>query len=281
MTPRSARQPFGAWLAEARQRNGSALCVGIDPDPAALPGHLQGLDGMRSFVQAIVDATADLVCAFKPNLAFFERFGSDGWRLLESLVAAVPPGIPVIADGKRGDIGNTSSAYAEALYDRLGAAACTVNPYLGADALEPLLDHPRGFAFVLCRNSNPGAGALQDLIVDAEPLYARVIRLFQPWLASERAGLVIGAQEAAAFAWAARLAPDALLLVPGVGAQGGTIEHLAAALVPAQRARVLVSASRTVIHAGRDADFAGEARRAALALRDRLRRSLDTLPEEH
>jgi orotidine-5'-phosphate decarboxylase len=268
------RRPFIDQVAEARRRTGSFLCVGLDPDPAALPEHLHGVDGIRAFVEAIVEATSDLVCAYKPNAAFFERYGSDGWRVLEATIAAIPSHIPVILDAKRGDIGSTSRAYAEAVYDRLGVAACTVNPYLGVDAVEPLLRHAGGYAYILCRTSNPGAGALQDLLVDREPLYARVIRLFQPWLATKCAGLVIGAREVAAFQWAARLAPEAWLLVPGIGAQGGTIDDLAPALAPAQQARVVVSVSRGVIHAGRGADFAGAARRAAEGLRDDLRRAL-------
>lgn len=236
-----------------------------------MPPHLANPEGLLVFGRAIVEATSDLVCAYKPNLAFYERSGADGWRALEALIAAIPPHIPVIADGKRGDIGNTSRAYAEALYDRLGAAACTASPYLGADAIEPLLEHPRAFAFVLCRNSNPGAGALQDLLVDGEPLYAQVIRLFLPWLEAERAGLVIGAQESAAIAWAARLAPEAWLLVPGLGSQGGTVDRLAASLTPDQRDHAVVNVGRAIIHAGRGADFGAAARRSALAFRDNLR----------
>jgi orotidine 5'-phosphate decarboxylase subfamily 2 len=252
----------------------------LHPDPASLPEHLGGLAGLQTFVQAVVEATADLVCAYKPNAAFFERFGAEGWRLLEATIAAIPSRIPVILDAKRGDIGNTSAAYAEAIFDRLGVAACTISPYLGVDAVEPLLNHPGGFAFVLCRTSNADAGAIQDLVVDGEPLYARVIRLFQPWLAAQGAGLVVGARQAAAFAWAARLAPEAWLLVPGIGAQGGTAEELAGALDPGQRSRVVVNVSRAVIHAGRDGDFAEAARRAAAQARDELRRALRSADED-
>lgn len=280
MTPAPSPSAFVARLLEARARAGSALCVGLDPDPAALPAHMHGVDGLRAFVRAIVEATADLVCAFKPNVAFFERFGADGWRVLEETIAAIPAHVPVILDAKRGDIGSTSAAYAEAIYDRLGAAACTLNPYLGVDAIQPLLDRPGGFAFVLGRTSNPGAGAIQDILVEGEPLYARVIRLFAPWLTTQRTGLVIGAREAEAFAWAARLAPDAWLLVPGIGAQGGTVAELAGALSAPQRAHVVVAVSRAVIHAGRDADFAAAARRAAARARDDLRRALVVADED-
>lgn len=274
MNPQREPSTFPVRLALAQQANNSSLCVGLDPEPAALPHHLHGLDGVRVFCREIIAATADLVCAYKPNLAFFERLGADGWRLLAEVVAEVPPGIPVIADGKRGDIGNTSRAYAEALYDQLGAAACTVSPYLGSDAVASLLDHPYGFGFVLCRTSNPGAGVLQDLLVDGEPLYAHVARLFLPWLAAGRAGLVIGAQHREAFAWAAHLAPHALVLVPGIGAQGGAIGDLAAALSPIQTRQAIVSISRSILHAGDGLDYAEVARRAALSYRAALQEAL-------
>lgn len=265
---------FVERLQAGKRAGGSSLCIGLDPEPSHLPAGLHGPAGTLAFCRAVVDATADLVCAYKPNLAFFERWGADGWRALESLVAEVPAHIPVIADGKRGDIGNTSLAYAEALFERLGAAACTASPYLGTDAVAPLLDHPRGFTFLLCRTSNAGAGAIQDLQLDGEPLYAHVMRLFHPWIAAGRAGLVIGARAAAAFALSARLAPGALLLVPGVGAQGGTPAELGAALSPDQRDRVIVSVSRAIIHAGTGSDFAAAARKAALAYRDELAAAL-------
>ena len=276
MSTPGVRPSFIEAMAAARAANGSDLCIGLDPESAALPETLRDPAGIVRFCTAIIEATADLVCAYKPNLAFFERLGAEGWRALEEVIAAVPVGIPVIADAKRGDIGNTSRAYAEALYDRLGAAASTVSPYLGADAIAPLLDHPAGFAFVLCRTSNPGAGALQDLLLEGEPLYARVIRLFAPWIARGRAGLVIGAQEGAAFAWAAILAPEALLLVPGIGAQGGTVESLAASLSPGQRVRVVVSVSRAIIHASQGEGYADAARQAALDYRQLLHEALRT-----
>lgn len=261
-------------LLEAKQRTGSALCVGLDPDPELLPAGLSGIEGMRTLLLAAIDATADLACAYKPNLAFFERFGSDGWKLLEEVLAAIPEEIPTIADGKRGDIGNTSAAYAEALFTRLRASACTANPYLGVDALQPLLEHPRGYTYILCRTSNPGALALQDLIADGLPIYAHVLRLFEPWLRSGAAGLVIGSSQAAAFSAASSFAPEASILIPGIGAQGGTVEELAALLSPAQRRGAVVSASRSVLHAGREHDYASAIRSQAIQLHRRLQQHL-------
>ncbi|HVC80955.1 MAG TPA: orotidine-5'-phosphate decarboxylase [Chloroflexota bacterium] len=272
-------RPFLSALT-ARRADHGCLCIGLDPEPSALPPGYSGPEGAARFCRAIIQATADLVLAYKPNLAFFERWGAEGMAALTEVVTSIPRGIPVIADGKRGDIGNTSRAYAEGLYEALGAGACTVNPYLGPEAVSPLLDHPRGFAFVLCRTSNPGAAALQDLKVEGEPLYVRVLRLFSPWLESGAAGLVIGAREGAAFAWAARLVPLAPILVPGIGAQGGTAEELAAALAPGQARRLVVSASRSIIHASHGADFASAARAAAISLSGKLDQALHSREED-
>jgi orotidine-5'-phosphate decarboxylase len=271
--------PFVLAQRRAREMNQSNLCVGLDPEPGNMPAHLAGVSGALTFCLSIIESTADLVCAYKPNLAFFERWGADGWSTLVQVIDAIPDHIPVIVDGKRGDIGNTSSAYAEALYGRLKASAVTANPYLGRDAIAPILDHADGFAFVLCRTSNPGAGDLQDLLVDGEPMYAQVIRLFKPDLESGKAGLVIGAKAGEAFQWAARLAPEAPILVPGIGLQGGTVEELGAAISSRQVATVVVSVSRSVIHASTGQDFAVAARRCANELRMSLQTELSIAME--
>jgi orotidine-5'-phosphate decarboxylase len=274
MSGENGRQGFLEAVGAARATMGSCLCIGLDPEPDQLPASLTGADGLVVFCRQIVEATSDLVCAYKPNVAFFERFGSSGWKALEDVVKAVPAHIPVIADAKRGDIGNTSKAYADAVFDRLGASACTVSPYLGLDAVAPFIDHTCGFVFVLCRTSNPGAAVLQDAVIDGEPLYARVMRLFQPAIEAGKAGLVIGAREREAFAWAARLAPGSDLLVPGIGAQGGTAIELGQSLAQVQREHLVVSVSRAIIHAGQDEGFAQAARARAIEYRDALRAAL-------
>jgi len=272
---------FQGALAQARLANRSNLCIGLDPDPGRMPGGFQGAAGLLAFSREIIAATSDLVCAYKPNLAFFERFGAKGWAALERTVAAVPERVPVIADAKRGDIGNTSRGYAEAVFDRLRCRACTVSPYLGVDAVEPLIEHPGGFAYILCRTSNPGAAEIQDLDVDGEPLFARVIRLFQPALQRGVAGLVIGARERQAFSCAARLAPNASILVPGIGAQGGTVEELAAALTDVQARSVVVNVSRDILYASNGRDFAQAARAAALQIRTELQAALNDRERQH
>ncbi len=212
---------------------GSVLCVGIDPDVASLPaGFPQTLDGLESFARLIVTATAPFAAAMKPNLAFFEAHGSEGMSALERIRGSIPSGVAVIADAKRGDIGSTAAKQAVALFDALGADAVTVNPYLGSEAIEPLLERLDRFAYVLCRTSNPGAGELQGLEVaadvrdgaPAEPLYARVARRAAHWGPGGTVGLVVGATAPAELAAVRQIAPELAFLVPGIGAQGGDVE---------------------------------------------------------
>jgi orotidine-5'-phosphate decarboxylase len=211
---------------------GTVLCVGLDPDPAALPaGFPPGLAGVERLGRIVAEVAAPFAAAIKPNLAFFEAFGSAGIACLERIRAALPPDLPLIADAKRADIGTTAARQAAALFDALGADAVTVNPYLGAEAIAPLLDRLDRFAYVLCRTSNPGAGEVQDLEVGAdhaldapaEPLYARVARRAATWGPGGTVGLVVGATAPAELARIRAVAPGLAFLVPGVGAQGGEI----------------------------------------------------------
>jgi orotidine-5'-phosphate decarboxylase len=211
---------------------GSVLCLGIDPDPAALPpGFSPDLRGIEAFARLLLQAAGPHAAAVKPNLAFFEAFGAAGLAALERLRAAIPEDVPVIADAKRGDIGSTAARQAVALFDRLGADAVTVSPYLGSEAIAPLLERGDRFAYVLCRTSNPGAGELQDLPVaadartgaPAEPLWARVARRAVGWGPGGTVGLVVGATAPAELAAIRALAPGLAMLVPGVGAQGGEV----------------------------------------------------------
>jgi orotidine-5'-phosphate decarboxylase len=233
-------QPPASYLARVADRSqltGTVLCLGIDPDPSALPaGFPSGLAGVERFARLIVEAAAPFATAVKPNLAFFEAFGSAGLAALERVRAAIPAGIPVIADAKRGDIGTTAARQAVALFDGLGADAVTVNPYLGEEAVLPLLERLDRYAYLLCRTSNPGAGELQDLEVAAdpsgpaptEPLYARVARRAASWGPGGTVGLVVGATAPAELQRIRRIAPGLAFLVPGVGAQGGDIDAVLA-----------------------------------------------------
>jgi orotidine 5'-phosphate decarboxylase subfamily 2 len=220
-------------LAARTAQVNSVLCVGVDPQPDALPdGFPATLAGVERFCEMLLDATVPYAAAIKPNVAFFEAFGSAGIAALERLRGRVPADVPFVADVKRGDIGTTAARQAVALFDILGADAITANPYLGSEAIEPLLARGDRFAYLLCRTSNPGAGELQGLDVaadmtigaPAEPLYARVARRAQRWGPGGTVGLVVGATAPVELERIRGIAPGLALLVPGVGAQGGEFE---------------------------------------------------------
>ena len=202
---------------------GSALCLGVDPDPAALPaGFSPDVDGVERFAALLLEAAGPRAAAVKFNLAFYEAFGSAGIAALERLRARVPKDLPFIADAKRADIGSTAARQAVAIFDALGADAVTLNPYLGRDALEPFLAHGDRFAYVLCRTSNTGAAEFQGLTVEGQPLYLAVARRVAEWAADGApVGLVVGATAPLELAQVRAAAPTLPVLVPGLGAQGG------------------------------------------------------------
>lgn len=234
-----------ARLGARSKATGTVLCLGLDPDPTALPpGFAPDLAGVERFATLLLEAAVPHAAAVKPNLAFFEAYGSAGLAALERLRAGLPGDLPVIADAKRGDIGSTAARQAVALFDHLGADAVTVNPYLGSEAVAPLLERLDRFAYLLCRTSNPGAGELQDLDVAADPsaghpkerLHERVARLATGWGPGATVGLVVGATVPDELARIRALAPGLAFLVPGVGAQGGAVdpvlEHGPATVAP-------------------------------------------------
>jgi orotidine-5'-phosphate decarboxylase len=244
------RPPPGATyldrLARRSAEAGTVLCLGLDPDPSTLPDAFsRDLAGVERFARLLVDAAATHAAAVKPNLAFFEAFGSNGLAALERIRAAIPAGVPVVMDAKRGDIGTTAARQAVSLFDGLGADAVTVNPYLGSEGVEPLLSRLDRYAYVLCRTSNPGAGEIQglnvaadaDLEAPAEPLYARVARRAATWGPGGTVGLVVGATAPDELREIRAIAPGLAFLVPGVGAQGGEVgpvmEHGGAVAAPA------------------------------------------------
>lgn len=265
----------------------TVLCLGLDPDPGALPaGFSADLRGVEAFARLVLEAAVPYAAAVKPNLAFFEAFGSAGLAALERLRAALPGEVPLIADAKRADIGSTAARQAAALYDSLGADAVTVNPYLGAEAVRPLLERADRFAYVLCRTSNPGAAELQGLLVatdpavdaPAEPLYARVARRVVGWGPGGTVGLVVGATAPAELAAIRAIAPGLAFLVPGVGAQGGELGPVLAsgpAIAPPAGGRpgggLLVNVSRGIAGAANGPAAPGEptdpGERIALAAR--------------
>ena len=270
---------FTARLRAACDAAQSLVCVGLDVDPAALP-----IADAAEFNRAIVDATADLVCAYKPNLAFYEAMGMDGMRALETTLAHIRQEAPraiIIGDGKRGDIGSTAVAYARAMFEVWGFDAVTLNPWGGMDTLAPWLDDPQRGGFVWCRGSNPGAADLQDLTVGAadggaaEPVYLHLARRVQTYAGSGNLGLVVGATVPAQLAAVRRVCPNLPLLIPGIGAQGGDLEATVRNGVDAAGRNAIISSSRGIIYASRGPDYAEAARRATANLRDSINATLD------
>jgi orotidine-5'-phosphate decarboxylase len=242
----------------------------------------QGADvetALVTFNTAIVDATADLVCAYKPNAAFYERHGAAGWNALARTIAYIHshyPDVPVLLDAKRGDIGSTAHAYADALFDTLGADAVTLHPYLGSDALQPFLRRADRGCFILAHTSNPGADEFQHLTLRTadgmeEPLYLAVARtVAQRWNANGNCGLVVGATYPEQLEVIRQAVGDLPLLIPGIGAQGGDLAAVMRVGLDSQGAGLLISASRSIIYASSGADFADAARREAQQLRDAI-----------
>ena len=257
---------FTQMLAAAWQKNDSLLCVGLDPDPAKFPAHLKGRnDAIFEFCAAIVDATADLACSFKPQIAYFAACRAEDQ--LEALIAHIHekhPGIPVILDAKRGDIGSTAEQYAVEAFERFKADAVTVNPYMGRDSVEPYLAWPDKGVILLCRTSNPGGSDLQFLDVGGEKLYERVARLAAgDWNSSGQIALVVGATFPAEIARVREIVGDMPLLVPGIGAQGGDVEATVRAGRTAAGTGLMINSSRAILYAGKDEGFAVAARTAA------------------
>ena len=257
---------FTEMLAAAWRKNDSLLCVGLDPDPAKFPAHLTGRDdAIFAFCAAIVDATADLVCSFKPQIAYFAARRAEDQ--LEALIAHIHekhPGIPVILDSKRGDIGSTAEQYAIEAFARFKADAVTVNPYLGRDSVEPYLAFPDKGVILLCRTSNAGGSDLQFLDVGGEKLYERVARLAaEQWNTTGQIGLVVGATFPAEIARVRAIVGEMPLLVPGIGAQGGDIEATVKAGRTAAGTGLMINSSRAILYAGQGEDFASAARRVA------------------
>ncbi|MCX7911488.1 MAG: orotidine-5'-phosphate decarboxylase [Dehalococcoidales bacterium] len=259
-------------LEAAIVRSHSLLCVGLDPDPALMPWG----KSIADFNRAIVEATADLVCAYKPNIAFYEAQGTDGLKALEETRKFIPDGIPVILDAKRGDIGNTARAYAQSLFDYFGADAVTVNPYLGYDALEPFFERRDRGVFVLCRTSNRGAADFQSLIVadGGKRLFEVVAARVAEWNRHGNLGLVMGATYPEELKMIRQKYPEIPLLIPGVGAQGGELELVVKYGMDMAKRRTIINSSRQVLYASSGDDFALAARRAAGELRDKINRIL-------
>jgi len=257
-------------LTNAVRQNKSLLCVGLDPDPAMMPAKT----GIFEFNKAIIDATADLVCAYKPNFAFYETRGAEGFEALKSTVDYIPENIPVIADAKRGDIGNTAKAYAEAIFTYFKFDASTVSPYLGFDSLEPFIQYHDKGILILCRTSNPGAVDFQSLLCEVDnkkrPLFEIVALKASQWNKHGNIGLVVGATYPEELRLIRQNHPDMPLLIPGIGAQGGDLALTIRYGVDARGEKAIINSSRQIIYASRGKDFAVAARQAATTLRNQI-----------
>ena len=262
-------------LSQAWQRNRSLVCVGLDPEPTKFPAHLRDdPDAIFEFCRAIVDATADVVCCFKPQFAHFAACSAeDALQRLIAHIHAQHPGVPVILDAKRGDIGSTAAFYAAEALDRYGADAVTVNPYLGRDSLEPFLARADKGVVILCRTSNAGARDLQDLDVGGRKLYQHVAETAaREWNANGNCLLVVGATYPGELADVRAIVGEMPLLVPGVGAQGGDVEAVVRNGATKDGTGLVISSSRAILYAGSGVDFADAARAAAIVLRDEISR---------
>jgi orotidine-5'-phosphate decarboxylase len=264
-------------LSAAWSANHSLLCVGLDPDIAKLPAHLQGQpDAIFAFCKAIIDATADAACAFKPQIAYFAALrAEDQLEAICGYLRSAYPHLPVILDSKRGDIGATAEQYAREAFERYGADAVTLSPYMGFDSVAPYLEWKDRGAIVLCRTSNPGGSDLQFLNVNGKPLYQHVAQLVaEKWNTNGQCGLVVGATFPQELAQVRALVGDMPLLVPGIGAQGGDIAATVAAGRTANGCGMMINSSRAILYAKPDQaageDFAQAAQRVARETRDAI-----------
>ncbi len=262
---------FARKLRTIQRRTQSLLCIGLDTDVQKIPKFLLSHpDPVIRFNKAIIDATRDLVCAYKLNLAFYESLGERSWVTIRETLAHIPSEVITIGDAKRGDIGNSSGMYARVMFESFGFSACTVHPYMGEDSVLPFAAYPDRGVFILALTSNPGARDFQYLRVKGRPLYARVAARVKRWDTKGNLGLVVGATRARQLREIRALLPAMPLLIPGIGAQGGDLRSAVRYGCDARGEMAVINASRSVIYASGGEDFADAARRAALALREEI-----------
>ncbi len=253
-------------LKAIQSRNQSRLCIGLDTDLRRLPAHLRERENaVLDFNLAVIEQCSSMACAFKINLAFYEKLGARGFEIVRETLAAIPDNIVSIADAKRGDIGNTSSAYAEAFFGSFGFDALTVSPYLGRDSVAPFLAYPDKLVFVLALTSNSGSSDIQRLLAGGKAVYQHVIDEARTWTDHDNIGFVVGATHPAELAGIRQQIPDSILLIPGVGAQGGDV---AATMRANAAGPALVNVSRGILYADGDQDFPANVYQAARQFRD-------------
>lgn len=250
---------FRVKLSSAINKNDSLLCIGLDPYPELMP-----IGDVFEFNKRVIEATWDLVCAYKPNLAFYEALGLEGLKALERTLAFIPPEIPVIGDAKRGDIGTSAEAYARALFSIFGFDAVTINPYFGYDCVEPFISYKDKGVFLLCKTSNPGAKDFQDFVFEV------IAKKAKEWNRYSNIGLVVGATYPQDIRRVREICPQMLLLIPGVGAQEGNLELAVRFGGDEKGEGIIISVSRSILYASKGDDFPQKAREMAMKLRERI-----------
>lgn len=248
----------------------SYLCVGLDTDKGLLPFHLRSKsNGVVEFNKAIIEATSDFAVSYKINTAFYEQYGAEGWEMMEETLSFIPSNCFTIADAKRGDIGNTSKMYARAFFEKMNFDAITVAPYMGFDSVRPFLEFENKWVIVLGLTSNPGSADFQELVVGDQKLYEKVIQTVSGWASSSQLMFVTGATKSSMLASIRRQVPDYFLLVPGVGAQGGSLTDVSEAAI-VSNGGILVNSSRGIIYASSGEDYADKAKQEALKLQTEM-----------
>ncbi len=264
---------FREKIIAIQRKQHSLVCIGLDSDPQLLPTHLRNsADGVLDFNRRIIEATQDLVCAYKPNLAFYEALGSRGWDILSKTLALIPPEIVTIGDAKRGDIGNSADQYAKALFEILHFDAVTINAYMGHDAVESFIRNPNRGVFILALTSNPGSKDFQRVKIGKQPLYEKLVRSSVKWNTHGNIGLVVGATHPKELKTIRALASTMPILIPGIGKQGGDLKSSIRFGCDRNGELAIVSSSRAILYASAGMDFADAARRETMKLRDEIRK---------
>jgi orotidine-5'-phosphate decarboxylase len=264
---------FTQKLRDVQLKQDSLLCIGLDVDLEKIPEHMKSSSNpVLEFNRRIIEATHDLTCAYKPNLAFYEAMGDRGLATLRETVKLIPKSVLTIGDGKRGDIGNTAERYAKSLFDDFGFDSITVNPYMGFDSVEPFLKNPEKGVFLLALTSNPGSKDFQRLKIQGTPLYEKVVRMAKKWNTNLNIGLVVGATHSRELKAIRKIVPEMPLLIPGIGKQGGDLKAAVRDGCDKNGQLAIINASRSIIYASSGKDFAEAARAEAKKMVEDMRK---------
>jgi orotidine-5'-phosphate decarboxylase len=263
---------FTQRLRQVQIKQNSLLCIGLDVDIDKIPPHLQSMENPAlEFNRQIIDATHDLVCAYKPNLAFYEAMGEGGFTTLRETLKHIPKSILTIGDGKRSDIGNTAERYVKSLFDNFGFDSVTINPYMGFDSVEPFLTNPEKGVFILALTSNSGSKDFQRLKVGTKPLYEKIVLIAKKWNMNQNIGLVVGATHPKELLHVRKIVPDMPILIPGIGKQSGNLKSSIRYGCNKQGQLAIINASRSIIYASSGKDFAEAARTEAKKMVEEMR----------